>query len=371
MSKPVWIVVTACMSVATVSGAVPPTAETPPSAQMATSPELPQACLATDAYTPICGLQSPEDMDTLDASHLLVVQMRNMANTGDSNFAVVDVETRAVTVLRIAAATPKPTWGDPTCTAPDPRPAFHGFDRWTDAGGVRRVLVVNHGTRSSVERFRLHRDAQGDLLEWEGCVLVPKEIQLNDVASLPGGAFAASVMGETKYFGNPEGMEFLLSGKETGDLVEWWPAGGWQSLPDSRAAFPNGVVASRDARYLYFAAWTGREVLKYDREDKSIVARTKVDFLPDNLSWTPGGTLLTAGVPDPEGVRRCVSAKALLCPDAFSVAEIDPKTMSARTLLSAPTGVLGGASVAVRVGEELYVGAFSGDRIVRIRTNVE
>jgi hypothetical protein len=40
--------------------------------------------------------------------------------------------------------------------------------------------------------------------------------------------------------------------------------------------------------------------------------------------------------------------------------------MTARTIATGPAGLLGGASVAVRAGDALYVGAFSGDRVLRI-----
>jgi sugar lactone lactonase YvrE len=141
-------------------------------------------------------------------------------------------------------------------------------------------------------------------------------------------------MGEARHFGNPEGLEFLLSGAVTGQLVTWSAAKGWERLAGSRAAFPNGIVASPDGRTLWFAAWTGREVLRYDRETGAVTGRVSLDFLPDNL--------------------------------AFAVSEIDPATMTARTTASGKAGQLGGASVAVRVGEVLYVGAFSGDRVLRI-----
>jgi hypothetical protein len=55
-----------------------------------------------------------------------------------------------------------------------------------------------------------------------------------------------------------------------------------------------------------------------------------------------------------------------VCDDAFEVSEIDPRAMTARTIARGPAGLLGGASVAVRLGEVLYVGAFSGDRVLRI-----
>jgi len=158
----------------------------------------------------------------------------------------------------------------------------------------------------------------------------------------------------------------MLSGEITGHLVAWSKTKGWQTLAGSRAAFPNGIVASPDGRTLWFAAWTGREVLRYDRATDTVTGRVALDYLPDNLSWSPEGTILTAGIPDAASVRECVDKGAEVCDDAFTVSEIEPKAMTARTIAKGPAGLLGGASVAVRVGEVLYVGAFSGDRVLRI-----
>jgi len=174
------------------------------------------------------------------------------------------------------------------------------------------------------------------------------------------------VMGATRHFDNAAGREFLLSGEITGHLVTWSAAKGWETLEGSRAAFPNGIVATPDGRTLWFAAWTGREVLRYDREAGKIVGRVSLTYLPDNLSWSREGTILTAGIPDVASVRECVTKGAEVCDDAFEVSEIDPRAMTARTIARGPAGLLGGASVAVRVGEVLYVGAFSGDRVLRI-----
>jgi len=162
-------------------------------------------CVATSAYTPICGLHAPEDLATLDDSALLVVQMRGMTGKGESNFAVLHPANAAVRVLPVRDGTTTPAWGDGSCQAPDPRPAFHGFDRWRDPDGRVRVVVVNHGTRSTIERFRLDRDGARESLVWEGCVSVPRDIELNDVAALPDGGFAATVMGATRHFDNRPG----------------------------------------------------------------------------------------------------------------------------------------------------------------------
>jgi hypothetical protein len=173
-------------------------------------------------------------------------------------------------------------------------------------------------------------------------------------------------MGETRHFGGPEGLEFMLSGAITGHLATWSAPRGWETLEATHAAFPNGIVASPDGRTLWFSAWTGREVIRYDRDTGRITGRVSLAFLPDNLSWSPDGTILTAGIPDAASVRACVTQGTDVCDDAFEVSEIDPRAMTARTIATGPAGLLGGASVAVRAGDALYVGAFSGDRVLRI-----
>jgi hypothetical protein len=292
--------------------------------------------------------------------------MQGMSGAFESNFALLELANSAVHVLPVSPVSSPPRWGDGSCSAPDPKSGFHGFDRWTGADGRVRIVVVNHGTRSSVERFRLDRDEARESLAWEGCVSVPAGIELNDVTALGEAGFVVTVMGESRHFGSPEGFEFLLSGQDTGHLASWSAERGWETLAGTHAAFPNGIVASPDGRTLWFAAWTGRQVLKYDRGAAAIVGRVALAFLPDNLSWTPQGTILVAGIPDAAGLRACVKSGAASCDDAWVVSEIDPESMTARTLASGPTGQLGGASVAVRVGDALYVGAYSGDRILRI-----
>jgi hypothetical protein len=151
------------------------------------APTAAQPCVATGKYRPICGLRSPEDLATLDGARLLVVQMRGMTNEGASSFAVLHTATATIRELQSGMAPASPSWGDGSCAAPDAAPAFHGFDRWTDGDGRVRILVVNHGTRSTIERFRLDAGVAGETLAWEGCVAAPPGIELNDVAALPGG----------------------------------------------------------------------------------------------------------------------------------------------------------------------------------------
>ena len=52
----------------------------------------------------------------------------------------------------------------------------------------------------------------------------------------------------------------------------------------------------------------------------------KVDFLPDNLTWTKEGRLLAAGVKGARG--DCPEGSGRPCIQGFGVAEIDPAKMA-------------------------------------------
>jgi hypothetical protein len=124
------------------------------------------------------------------------------------------------------------------------------------------------------------------------------------------------------------------------------------------------VVVSRDGRFAYYNAWTAKEVQKYDVKTQREIGLLKLDFLPDNVTWTKKGRILAAGV---KGTRG--DCGGLPCIQGFAVAEIDPAKFTARTVFdSAGKGALiGGVSVALESGGWVYVGSFQGDRILRFK----
>ena len=327
------------------------------------------ACKASGAFTPICGVQAPEDLELLrNERHALVSQGRGPTHLEDSNLAVLELATGKLRVLpvdvELAAG-----WGHESCRAPDDKLTVHGIHLSTRAGGERQLLVVNHGSRESVEYYELFGEPSGAIesyrLKWRGCVVTPGGVMFNDVAALPNG-FVATIMGETKHFAGNDGLDFLLSGQNTGHVVEWNADSGFAPLPNTERPFPNGVQTSSDGRYVYFAAWTGRKVVRYDRQSRD-TAELDLDFHPDNLSWTAQGTLVSAGITDTQSLRHCLATASPFCGGAFEVAEIDPKDWRATSLIDGGAEVVGGASVALRVDDLIYVGAFSGDRIARAK----
>jgi hypothetical protein len=55
------------------------------------------------------------------------------------------------------------------------------------------------------------------------------------------------------------------------------------------------------------------------------------------------------------------------CPFAFAILSVDPERLESRVVLEHEGSPFGGATVAVAVGPDLYLGTFAGDRIARAR----
>ena len=138
----------------------------------------------------------------------------------------------------------------------------------------------------------------------------------NDVAAQPDGGFIAThptafqpppkrVRQKARHFD-------LFSGPASGYVSRWIPGKGETELPGTRAGYPNGVLVSADGRYMYFNAWTAKEVHKYDLKAGKETGMVKLDFMPDNISWTSKRTMLAAGVKAPRG--NCPAASSTLHP---------------------------------------------------------
>ena len=70
-----------------------------------------------------------------------------------------------------------------------------------------------------------------------------------------------------------------------------------------------------------------------------------------------------------KGARgNCPEGSNRPCIQGFGVAEINPATLQARPIFDSASvdPLIAGVSVALKVGNSIYLGAFSGDRLVKI-----
>lgn len=330
-------------------------AQTPPPALM--------ACGTHEGNVEVlCGTQSPEDLEaTPDGKFLITGEFVNgRGGAHGDGMMLFDLEKKTFSKIPIEDQ-PLKSWGDPACPGPpDAMLIPHGISL-AKRGAKWQLDVVNHGGRQSMEMYELMRAGAGWKLIWHGCVVSKDEF--NDVAALADGSFIATHPLALRKAGDNSN---LFSGQPSGYVVKWTAATGEKELPNTRMGYPNGVVVSQDERWMYVNAWTQREVLKFDLKDGKAAGMVHLTFMPDNLTWTRDHRIVAAGVAGASG--NCPAGSSTPCIQGFGVAEIDPAKMEARTLLDwqGKQSPISGVSVALKVGNAVYLGAFSGDRIVKV-----
>ena len=88
---------------------------------------------------------------------------------------------------------------------------------------------------------------------------------------------------------------------------------------------------------------------------------------PDNSSWAPDGRLLVASFTGPLWeTLRCNGIERGACPAAFEIVAVDPESLATETIYRGRGAPMGAGTVGLRVGDELFVGSFAGDRILRV-----
>jgi hypothetical protein len=324
------------------------------------------------AARPICGFRNPEDLELLpDGKHLLVSEFGSMEGERAGALALLELESEARTVLyrggdggSLAAG-----WGDPACPGPPPAEMSpHGIHLSRRPDERLQLLVVNHGGREAVELFEVTGSPSGWALAWRGCAVAPVGSWLNDVVALPEGGFLVTHM-LPKRSGAGRVVEYLKAaalGMRTGHVLEWRPARGFAPLPGTETVFPNGIALSADGGTIFLNSSIGGEVLRIDRASGELRGSAEVAG-PDNSTWAPDGRLLVASFVGPLWeTLACDGIERGSCPVAFEIVAVDPETLATETLYRGGGAPMGAGTVGLRVGDELFVGSFAGDRILRV-----
>lgn len=337
-------------------------------------------CAAKDGIQPLCQFHNPEDLVLLpDGKTLLVSQMGlNFQQGTAGSLAFFDTRTEKLTpAFPIAANTtaaallPSDNWGSADCPGnPGETLAPHGIalrqrddQRW-------QVAAVNHGGRETIEMFELLNASNGPQLVWRGCVAQPAGTFVNDVALLKNGGYIASHMHDkdaAHLLGINSGLLKAILGMDTGYVMEWQPASGFRVLEQSHGAFINGVEVSADDQNVFASVYFGDEVRKLDRLSGKQLGSAAVSR-SDNLSWDDQGMLLAASHNGSlKEQMACFGKPGSTCSLPFSISRIDPANMHSEVILSHSGAPMGAATVAREVDGYLYLGSFSGDRIVKLK----
>ena len=327
-------------------------------------------CAPSANARPICGFHNPEDLALLPNAKVLVVsEMGALDGSKPGALQFLDLateqKTRAFPPGSDASAAVA-GWGDPACTG-GPGAAFspHGLDLARRPDGALELLVVNHGGRESIELFEVSDAPGAPALEWRGCVPAPEDAMLNDVAALPDGGFVTTWFQSRSHPGRD--LVLGLLGFATGRVLEWQPGAGWKKVPNSDAPTPNGIAVSPDGEKLYVDVYLGDEVRVLARRSGEVLGSVEVAS-PDNLNWTPDGRLLVASHNAPlNEIAACAQLESGQCPFHFAIMLLDPDELQATALYENAGPPMGAGTSALRVGDELWIGSFAGDRLLRAK----
>jgi len=195
-------------------------------------------------------------------------------------------------------------------------------------------------------------------------VLMPDKMPANSVASFSDGSLVATVLimpGKT--------FEDAFAGHNTGAVFLWTPGtASFRQLPGTQLSANNGIETSPDDREFFVVSTTTKRIVAFSRSDPSKPLRTAQlkEFGPDNVRWTSANRLITAGMIDNEpacgGPPK--TEAGIRCSRGYIAATIDPTTMAVTEIARGPaTPAFTGTSIALRVGDELWLGSFNADRI--------
>jgi len=227
----------------------------------------------------------------------------------------------------------------------------HGLYLYPGRGGLFTLLVVHHGSRESIEVFELDTRPAAPFLTWTGCVVAPDPIGLNSVAGLPDGGFLTTNFQPRN--ADQAARARMMEGEKNGELWEWHSASGWQKVPGTESAGPNGIEISQDGKWIYLAQWGSQTLTRLSR-GQTLATRDTVPlgFRVDNVRWAPDGTLLAAG-------------QGGVAPNQASiVVRIVPQSLEVTELLRQPYGdVFAFGTGAIQLGNDLWVGSVRGEKI--------
>ena len=326
-------------------------------------------CVPKDNARPICKFVSPEDMVPLPGNEAILISGYGSARKpgGLVLFPLADETPRTLYAGGSDADKAEAGWGDPACTSP-PKDKFnaHGIDLVRRSDGRLALLVVQHFGREAIEFFEVTGSGTDWNVAWKGCVLAPPDASLNEVVGLPNGDFYTTKMASIS---GASDFTQAIPTEPTGYAFAWTAKDGYRKIEGTDGVMPNGIAASPDGKTLYLDVTMQSEVRKIDVATGKLLGSASVK-MPDNVTWAPDGKrLLVASLHGFETTSFgvCVDVQAGACPIPFAIQAVDAETMTALGPVYESTGApMGGGTVGLQVGDELFIGSFTGDRILRV-----
>ncbi len=324
------------------------------------------ACSSDQRASYVCDVQNVEDLVAIRNSPWVLAGRITDPPT-EGGFYLIDARNASARPLTPNFSSPRAEdFSDCPGALGADQFAAHGIGIRYGSGSKHEVYAVNHNARESIEIFDLDMSSTEPKLTWKGCVVVPPEVMPNSVAPLPEGGMVVTSFGIRT---DPETYQKAMKGGISGLVMRWSPQSGWSEIPGTRFSANNGIAVSNDGKRLFVTGWGDRKlhVISLDVTPHTHRAIDLGAMHPDNIRTTEEGKLLITGqTGTPAEIFACTREPS--CEVGFKVLSVDPASLAVETLLDEPgSAAFGGASTAILVGEEAWVGTFNGSRVARYR----
>ena len=322
------------------------------------------ACESMNGMSVYCGFKNPEDLVIVPTGEALIVsEMGQFMRDNPGRLSMLELSSGERQELDIDWTEADQNWGEEQCGKPDIA-AFspHGIDISTRSDGRYQLLVVNHGNREAVEFFEPLKSEGHWSLAWRGCALPPDDSYTNDVAALADGGFVVTHM-FLKSMPFEKVIERFTNGENIGWVWEWQQERGFSKLAGSDLVIPNGIAVNSDNSKIFINDYLGNKTVRLDRASGQIDGSVEV-LLPDNVTVDEEGYLWVASHQHDVLAENCDAVTTGPCLLPFEVVKVDPVTMQAEVLFAQDGPPIGYATVALKVGGQVFMGSAHGDRVV-------
>lgn len=327
------------------------------------------ACENGNGVEVFCGFPSgPEDIVPVPPDNrFLIVSRLTFLNPQPGVFSLFDTQTQSRSDLPVHMGEAQDQdWGDPDC-APPPSLDFDSHGLWMHRlpEGILQLLAVTHYPREAIEMFEVvtnRRDRRQKLLLWRGCLVPPENSYANDVAVTSEGRVVFTRMFEL----GTSIWQLLLRnalGLSTGWLWSWTKDGGYQRIPNTDGLMPNGVAVGDDPNRVFVNYYSG-DMRVYDLRSGEMLKEYEVQS-PDNL-YVHDGHVYIASHENTTGEGLACEGRETSCPLPYAIHRVNVDTLEGKKVFSHPGTPFGVATVAVPVGDWVWMGSYIGDRIARV-----
>ena len=323
-----------------------------------------EQCAAASDMSYICDIVNAEDLVTIPGSGWV------LASGYSPGGAVYAIDSRSNSIIQAydLSNVKHNASAFPGCSSPPAADAFvaHGLNIRAAEDGRSMLYVVGHGGREAIEVFDVETAGDTPELTWVGCVMMPEGLDANSVASHIDGSLRLTVLMHP-------GHTFVdvFAGKKTGAVYAWSPGDtSIQKIAGSELPGNNGIEISVDGTEVYVVSSGLSTISVFSNTNpmRLLRATPRMDFSPDNIHMTPEGLIMTGG---PSWIdHACETAEDFdletfaTCPRGSVGATFDPVTLKEVERWSADANpAFSNATMALKVGDDVWLGTFSGTRI--------